>query len=214
MGNPVVDSVRAHTPDNSFLSEKGIRDDERYVALLPGSRKQELESILPTMVSLARDFPNTRFILAGIGSSDPSLYEACKGVDNLTLVIDRTYDILAFASAAVVTSGTATLETAIWGVPQVVVYRSNSPISIFIARMVIKVKYISLVNLISGKKIVEELIQWKLTREALKSALTNILDEGEDRAKILKGYKEINEILGSAPVSDTAAKLMVNYLRN
>ncbi len=213
VGNPVVDAVNAHQPDPSFLTDKSLVPEDHYVALLPGSRSQELKSILPNMVQLARDLPGTKFIMAAITSTPPQAYDLCTGVPNISVVFDRTYDILAYAYAGVITSGTATLETALWNVPQVVVYRSTSKLSILIARMVIKVKYISLINLIAGRKVVTELLQSQLTRERLLAELKKLIADDEERGRILSDYHEIKEILGDHPVSDKAANLMRRYLQ-
>ena len=214
VGNPVVDAIVAHNPNPSFLREHNLNDKDQYIALLPGSRKQELESILPNMVALAKDMPDMQFILAGIGTADYNQYAPCLEAKNILVIMDRTYDILAYAHAAVVTSGTATLETALWNVPQVVVYRSNSYISLIIAGLVIQVPFISLVNLIAGRKVVDELIQWKLTRKSLQAAIKPLIGDSPERKAVLDGYAEIKRILGDDPVSDTAAQLMVKYLRN
>jgi lipid-A-disaccharide synthase len=213
VGNPVVDAVKTHIPDPDFLRGIGIGKGERFIAFLPGSRNQELKSILPAMVGLAYKYPEEKFVLAAISTVPEALYDPCREVKNLKLVFDRTYDILAHAYAGVITSGTATLETALWNVPQVVVYRAGSKISFMIARMVIKVKYISLVNLIAGREVVRELIQQDLTQENLGSALNSLLHDREVREKMLQDYRKIRELLGDEPASGRAAKLMIDYLR-
>jgi len=214
VGNPVVDAVRKHEPDNSFLNQREILNREKYIALLPGSRKQELESVLPYLIQLASSFRDVQFILAGIKSLPPQLYAEVDQASNIAIVYDRTYDVLAFAQAAVVTSGTATLETALWEVPQVVIYRSNSPITVLIARMVIKVKFISLVNLIAGREVVRELIQKNLTQEHLHAEVDRLYTDEAYRNRILSDYAEVRNILGNEPVSEKAAVLMMKYLRN
>jgi len=214
VGNPVIDAVNQHKPDPSFLEDPRILSKKKYVALLPGSRKQELRSILPNLIKLASDFPDIQFILGGIKSIPQQLYSDVEKVPNITIVYDRTYDVLAFSHAAVVTSGTATLETALWDIPQVVIYRSNSPITVLIVKMVIKVKFISLVNLIAGREVVRELIQEKLTREHLNDEMLKLLDDTTYRDRIYNDYAEIRNILGNEPVSDKAADLMIKYLKN
>ena len=213
VGNPVIDAVGQHKADRSFLDDPRISNKEKYVALLPGSRKQELKSILPNLVDLALDFPDTQFILGGIKSIPRELYSRVKEVPNITIVYDRTYDVLAFAHAAVVASGTATLETALWDIPQVVIYRSNSPITVLIVRMVIKVKFISLVNLIAGREVVRELIQENLTREYLNEEMHKLINDSTYRDRIYTNYAEVRNILGNEPVSDKAADLMIKYLK-
>lgn len=213
VGNPVVDAVREHEPESSFLNDTGIEKHE-YVAFLPGSRNQELKSILPAMVRLAADMRKVKFILAAIDTVDQDIYRICAGVPNIQIIYNRTYDILAYAKAGVITSGTATLETALWEVPQVVVYRFVSKLSFLIARMVIKVKFISLVNLIAGREVVKEFIQGNLTHENLRSELRSLLDDSKKRNRILNDYHEIKLILGEDPVSDKVAELIFRYLQN
>jgi lipid-A-disaccharide synthase len=213
VGNPVVDAIRAHSPDPDFLNSTGLRKNERYIALLPGSRIQELTSILPVMVSLAQQLPHEKFILAAISTVPEELYNACRDTGNIHLVFDRTNDILAYAFAGVITSGTATLETALWNVPQVVVYKAASRISFMIARMVIKVRFISLVNLIAGREVVKELIQEDLTTGNLVNALNVLLHDRDVREKMFREYKEIRNLLGDEPASGRAAKLMIQYLK-
>ena len=212
VGNPVVDAVRDHSPDKSFLKDTGIDENTNYIALLPGSREQELEGILPQMIRLAVKFPNENFILAAISTVPEKMYDPCRSVRNIRVVVDRTYDILAYAYAGVITSGTATLETALWNVPQVVVYRASSTVSYLIGRMVIKIKYISLVNLIAGREVVRELIQQDLTEKNLSNALMEIICNGEVRERMLRDYSQIRDMLGDEPVSAKAADLMIGHL--
>jgi lipid-A-disaccharide synthase len=212
VGNPVVDSVKQHQPDNSFLDQEKIFDKEKYIALLPGSRKQELESILPNLINLVTRMKGAQFILAGIGSMPSLFYAEIDKLPNVAIVYDQTYDVLAYARAAVVTSGTATLETALWDVPQVVIYRTNSRISMFIGKLVIKIKFISLVNLIAGREVVKELIQENLTHENLNAEVIRLNNDETYRKRILSDYAEIRNLLGSDPVSDKVADLMYRYL--
>jgi len=214
VGNPVVDAVKQHQPDNSFLQQEKIFNKEKYIALLPGSRKQELESILPSLVDLANSMKDIQFILAGIKTIPNRFYKEVNQVPNITIVYDRTYDVLAYAHAAVVTSGTATLETALWDIPQVVIYRSNSRLSVLIGRMVIKVNFISLVNLIAGREVVKELIQENLTQEHLNMEVNRLLNNENYRNRIMIDYSEIKNLLGSEIVSDKAADLMHKYLKD
>lgn len=212
VGNPVMDAVRAHKPDPSFLQAIELNPGDRYIALLPGSRNQELSSILPVMIDLAHQYPTEKFVLAAISTVPVELYRSCGNISNIHLVFDRTNDILAHAYAAVVTSGTATLETALWEVPQVVVYRSSSWVSFLIARMVIRIKFISLVNLIAGREVIKELIQSDLTLDHLKTEIDKLLFDEEFRIRILQDYSEIQYTLGNEQVSERAADLMIHYL--
>ena len=165
------------------------------------------------MVSLAEQLPQEKFILAAISTVPEELYNACRDTENIHLVFDRTNDVLAYAFAGVITSGTATLETALWNVPQVVVYKAGSRISFMIARMVIKVKFISLVNLIAGREVVQELIQENLTPVKLANALSILLHDRDVRERMFLDYKEIRDLLGDEPASGRAAKLMIQYLK-
>lgn len=212
VGNPVVDAVKHHQPDKSFLTQAGMDVNERYIALLPGSRKQELISVQQSLITLAQSFPKIQFVLCGLKSLDSELYDQVKAVSNIYVVFDRTYDVLAFSRAAIVTSGTATLETALWDIPQVVIYRTNSPVSMFIARRVIKVKFISLVNLIAGREVVRELIQENLTPEHLHTEVERLYSNEDYRKRILTDYTGIRNILGNETASDKAAALMFGYL--
>jgi lipid-A-disaccharide synthase len=214
VGNPVVDAVRQHLPDKSFLDQKDILNKEQYIALLPGSRKQELESVIPHMVDLAKRFPDVQFIMGGIRSLQSKLYAPVEKASNIGIVYGRTYDVLAFARAAVVTSGTATLETALWDIPQVVIYRSNSRISVYIARLVVKIKFISLVNLIAGREVVKELIQEHLTPEHLYTEADRLFNDETYRNRILNDYAEVRNLLGHEQVSDKTAELMHTYLKD
>jgi lipid-A-disaccharide synthase len=212
VGNPVVDAVREHIPDPSFLQSINLNGGDRYIALLPGSRNQELSGILPRMIELARCYPEEKFILAAISTVPEDLYESCRKVGNIQLVFDRTNDILAYAYAGVITSGTATLETALWGVPQMVVYRFSSPVSYLIGRMVVKVKFISLVNLIAGKEVVRELIQSNLSVRNMKTEMDRLLYNQEVRTRMMEDYNDLKNILGNDPVSGCTADLMIHYL--
>lgn len=211
VGNPVLDAVKAHRSDSQFLTRESLTGDQPIIALLPGSRKQELLRIIPIMGAVARKNPSFRFVVAAIDNLDQSLYREFHGLSNVSFVFNRTYDLLQHAKAAIVTSGTATLEAALFRVPQVVVYKTSG-LSYWLVRQVIRVPYISLVNLISGREVIKELIQGKANPVAISEEL-NLLIAGERRENVLGGYAEIVEVLdtgGSA--SENAATLMVKYL--
>lgn len=209
VGHPLVDVIKNHQSKNisQQLSEKPI------VALLPGSRKQEISKKLPIMLGVSTFFPEYQFIVAEAPSVDNEFYQHfTKSFSNVSAVKNQTYDLLLQAKAALVTSGTATLETALFGVPEVVCYK-GSTVSYQIAKRIIKVKYISLVNLIMDKPVVKELIQDALTVENLKKELQEILANKERITEIKENYAGLKKILGEGgKASATAAKSIVDFL--
>lgn len=211
VGNPVKDSIRNHSLNSDHLKNVG-KGFDRFVALLPGSRTQEIVKIKNLMNGLIQRNPRIFFLVAGVSSVDIKLYQQFTG-DNCLIVYDNTYDVLSVSDAAVVTSGTATLETALFGVPQLVVYKSSS-LSMFIAKRVVKVEFISLVNLILDREAVKELIQGEATLESVNSEMKKLLTDIVTRNKILADYREMNDILGDEKASENTAKGIVNYLRS
>lgn len=213
VGNPVLDAVKAHQKDHGFISKNNFKEGETRVALLPGSRKQELKTIVPLMAEVAKRFPNYQFVVATVSNLDPSLYGELRSFSNVRFVYEDTYNLLLNSSAAIVTSGTATLETGLFRVPQIVVYKTSA-LSYWPAKFVVKVAYISLVNLIAGREVIKELIQDKATVENVSEELTNIVQKTDHRNKILAGYDEVIRILDTGSASENAARLMVSYLQN
>lgn len=209
VGHPLIDaiSMRAEIDESTF--RKSFRLDERkpIIALLPGSRKQEVQKMLSIMLSITEDFPDYEFVIAGAPSLETEFYQPFLEGQNVKMVKNKTYDLLSFATAALVTSGTATLETALFGVPQVVCYKANW-VSYQIAKRIITLEYISLVNLIMKKEVVKELIQNDLNTERLKKELTAILT-GKKREEILSEYTELRQKLGGVGASKKAAALIV-----
>jgi lipid-A-disaccharide synthase len=210
VGNPLLDEISVFRADPDFRTKNNIRDKE-VVALLPGSRKQEIERLLPVMLSLTTHFPSRQFIIAAAPTFSAEYYASFIGDKPVSLVFGRTYDLLHVAKAAVVASGTATLETALFHVPQVVVYKGGR-ISIGIARMLIKIRFISLVNLIMDKQVVQELIQEDCNTEKLSAALKGLLS-GPVRATMLADYKALSAIMGAPGASARTATLIVDDLR-
>ena len=211
VGNPLLDAIRAFTPSPDFLQENKL-DQKPLIAVLPGSRRQEIENMLGYMLELIPAFPDYQFVVAGIKNMPEKFYQKTIEHPAARVVFDQTYDVLAHAKAALVTSGTATLETALFEVPQVVCYKT-SWISYEIARRLIKVDYISLVNLISGKEVVKELIQDDLTKENLEQELKRIVPGGENRSTLLKEYKVLKRQIGETSASETTAGLILKYLQ-
>ncbi|MCY7349744.1 MAG: lipid-A-disaccharide synthase [Cytophagaceae bacterium] len=211
VGNPLFDSIAAFVPDPAFR-ERYYLDEKPIIALLPGSRKQEVEMILPEMLKVIPHFPQYQFVLAGVSNLPPALYEQLLGTVQLTQVTDAAYDLLSVAHAALVTSGTATLETALLGVPQVVCYRTGF-LTYEIGVRIIQVPFLSLVNLVAERAVVKELIQRELTEANLVTELHKITDQPSTRQAQLKGYAEIRQKLGTVGASEKAGALMVKYLR-
>ncbi|MTI21294.1 lipid-A-disaccharide synthase [Fulvivirga sp. RKSG066] len=201
VGNPVMDAVKSHKPTASNLPSK-------YVALLPGSRGQELKNMLPYFIELASRKTDINFAVATVNNLDDSYYAEISKMDNVVLFKGNSYDLLSGADAAVVTSGTATLETALWKVPQVVVYRT-SKISYTIAKRLIRVPYISLVNLIADKEVVKELIQDEFNTDSLAEELDRLLTDTEYLANIKLEYDKIIKTLDVGSASENTAKLIV-----
>jgi lipid-A-disaccharide synthase len=214
-GNPLVDEIerkKAALGDPDEIKKLLKLDNRPIIALLAGSRNQEITHVLPQMLKIVKYFPEYQFVIAGVRSIPGSLYNKIIGDQPVNLVTDRTYEILSLAQAALVTSGTATLETALMGIPQVVCYR-NEFFSMLIALMVVKVKYISLVNLIMGDEVVKELVQYDLTFERLMKEFKAIINGGEKREKILNDYRSLAYKLGPAGASSRIALEMVKSLQ-
>lgn len=209
VGNPLLDEIAQFVPDPEFRTRYKL--DKDIIALLPGSRKQEIERLLPDMLSVTAAFPGQQFVVAAAPSFEEAYYRQFIHSTNVTLVFAQTYQLLQVAKAAVVASGTATLETALFHVPQVVVYRGGA-ISVAIARMLVKIKFISLVNLIMDRKVVTELIQEDCNASQITAELKNLL-EGEGRKKMLADYAELSGKMGSAGASERTAKLIINFLK-
>lgn len=211
VGNPVLDAVKDHQPDQRFLVKNNFKKNTSLVALLPGSRKQELQRMIPLMASVVKKLPNVQFGLATVNNLSEELYAPMKGLSNVRFINDATYDLLTNAQAAIVTSGTATLETALFRVPQVVVYKTSG-FSYRIAKMAIRVPFISLVNLVAENEVVKELIQDDASEEKTLHEIKLILDDSNHRESILKGYEEIIKILDTGSASENAARLIIKYL--
>lgn len=213
VGNPVLDAVKAHQPNPEFLTRNNFNKNLKLVALLPGSRKQELQRIIPLMARVVSKLPDVQFGLAAVDTLDQNLYTPMRGYSNVHFIRDATYDLLSNSDAAIVTSGTATLETALFRVPQVVVYKTSA-FSYRIAKMLIKVPFISLVNLILNREVVRELIQDDASEQKTWGEILEILNNSTHRNEILKGYDSIIKILDTGSASENAAKLMVGYLKD
>lgn len=212
VGNPLLDAISNYPYNTDFRTQNGLTDLP-IIALLPGSRKMEIDEILPDMVDLYFSFPKHQLVIAGAPNFEEEYYKKYIGDLEIPVVFDQTYDLLNNADTAVVTSGTATLETGIFKVPQVVVYKAN-PISVWLARKLIKVNFISLVNLINGYLSVIELIQTECNASNIKEEIGKIITEPAHRASIMENYDSLAEKLGSPGASEKTARLIVQYLTN
>jgi lipid-A-disaccharide synthase len=212
VGHPLIDAIqnRKPTDENEFRKEYQL-DERPIIALLPGSRKQEIAKMLSVMLSVVDDFPAYQFVIAGAPSQEYSFYEQFLSQKNVKFISNKTYDLLSVAKAALVTSGTATLETALFKVPEVVCYK-GSWISYQIAKRIITLKYISLVNLIMDEEVVTELIQEKFNTENLKKELEKLLDESH-RKSLLEKYHLLENKLGGIGASSKTAKFIINDLK-
>ena len=218
VGNPCVDAVeqfRCSTNQTfeEFISENHL-PSKPVIALLAGSRKQEIKDNLPDMIRAASRMEGYQMILAGAPGIDASYYDIyLKGTD-VKVVFGQTYPLLRVAKAALVTSGTATLETALFRVPQVVCYHTPiGKVISFLRRHILKVKYISLVNLIAGKEVVRELVADTMTVENMERELRSLLFNEKVRQQMLDEYDRVIEILGSAGASERAAHQMITLLK-
>lgn len=217
VGHPLLDAVASYAEKKEKLT---VATEKPVIALLPGSRKQEINSMLPLMLKMQKYYPQHQFVIAGAPSQSEKIYQLhieeaaqyAPAVKNIQIVYNQTYQLLQQSHAALVTSGTATLETALFSVPEVVCYKGGA-ISFAIAKKLVKVKYISLVNLIMDKEIVKELIQNELNEVNLKEELDKLLTESS-RKKMLSDYDDLKLRLGGAGASKKTAELMISYLKN
>tara|TARA_R110002072_G_scaffold71681_11_gene171755 strand:+ start:356 stop:1465 length:1110 start_codon:yes stop_codon:yes gene_type:complete len=212
VGHPLIDAIadRKQVAIKSFRKEHHL-GEKPIIALLPGSRKQEITKMLSVMLSLVDDFSEYQFVIAGAPSQDFSFYKSIIGSKKVAFIDNKTYDLLSVSFAALVTSGTATLEAALFKVPQVVCYKGSN-ISYQIAKRIITLAYISLVNLIMDKEVVKELIQNDFTKKNLSDELKKILDENQ-RVKLFEAYYELEQKLGGKGASENTAKSIVAHLK-
>ena len=215
-GNPLVDILeeekRRMPSREEFFAQNSIPDDKPVVALLAGSRKSELKYNLPFMVDLARLNPEYTFVVGGVRWLDRSLYDNIIGDGPVKYICDMTYPLVRYADAAVVTSGTATLETALLGTPEVVCY-SKDKLSMNIGKHLVKVPFISLVNLVMGREVVRELIQWDMTLPNAQEELHAIMPSGAKRDAMLADFEELRRVIGGPGASERFGAKMVELLR-
>ena len=208
VGHPLIDAIHNYpTIDEDFFRKENHLNEKPIIAILPGSRKQEITKMLSVMLSVVKDFPDYQFVIAGAPSLEHSFYEQFISNENIKFISNKTYDLLQISTAALVTSGTATLETALFKVPEVVCYK-GSWASYQIAKRIITLKYISLVNLIMDEEVVTELIQEDCNTKHIKKELKKIL-EPNSRGNLLKKYDILEQNLGGIGASEKTAKLIV-----
>lgn len=215
-GHPLLDAINEYkeVPFNrdQFINENKL-SDQPIIAILPGSRKQEIQLKLPVMLSAVKEFENYQIVIAGAPSLDPSYYETFIHSPSIKIVHGKTYDLLSASEAAIVTSGTATLETALLDIPEVVCYKTSS-ISYSIAKRLVKIKFISLVNLIMNKEVVKELIQHACNEASIRNELSHILLNGKNRKIMLDEYQKMKKILGEGGASRKVAQSMLKTIQN
>ncbi len=219
VGNPVLDAIhnRPHKEEDlETFKQRNKLDNRPIVALLAGSRQQELNSVLPVMLSTIKHFPNYQFIIAGAPSFTIKDYEPFIKDNDVQVIFNETYELVQQAQGALVTSGTATLETALLDCPQVVCYKmwGGKTITKFVKRFILKVQYISLVNLIVNKEAVKEIIQDDLNEINVKNELDKLLNNQDYRISIFNDYNQLRKIMGEPGSSNKAAKLMVQSLKS
>ena len=214
VGNPLLDELaKVGTGNRSiFLRRNSLGERREIIALLPGSRRQEVKRTLPVMIKMASHFPNYQFVVAGVSSLDRSLYKDIMGQSDVFYVENQTYELLQNSSAALVTSGTATLETALFSIPEVVCYKATD-FSYRLAKWMIKVKFISLVNLIMDREVVKELIQGDLNEDNLVKELDQLLHDGKRQRRLLEDYEELKDKLGNVGASEKAAEVIIEALK-
>ncbi len=211
VGNPLLDAISDYKKngisENEFRNRHNL-SQKPLIAILAGSRKQEIKHNLPVMLKLIDYFPDYQFVLAAAPSLDIEIYDRYISGTNIKIIYNKTYDVLRYSIAGIITSGTATLEAALFNLPQLVCYRGDN-ISYHIAKRVIKVKYISLVNLVENKEVIKEFIQNDMSVKNLKKELNDILNNKEYRNKMLSDYVKLHETLGGTGASERTAKEMI-----
>ena len=211
VGNPVLDAVKSFTP-GPFHKKYDLSSSKPLIALLPGSRNHEVRTTLPMMMALTDQFPEHQFGISVVNNIPEAMYEAASNKPGVRLIYEDNYNLLANACCAVVASGTATLETALLNVPQVVVYRL-SRINWYLGMLFVKVKYISLVNLIMDRPVVKELLQKSFTIENLVREVGLLVNDKDYIAKMKEDYSQLTQKMGDHNASANAAAKMMYYLK-
>ena len=206
-GHPLVNYINEFKSDNNFFYKNNLDINQPIIALLPGSRLQEIKKVLPVFLSITNMFKSYQFVIGGIKSIDKEKYDKLTKHKNVKVVFNQTYNLLANAKAAIVTSGTASLEAAIFKIPQVVCYKTSF-ITYLIGKMLVNIKYISLVNLILNDRIVNELVQGELNSNNLKNSINKILKKN-NRLEMINAYNNLINMLYAENPSRKTAELIV-----
>jgi lipid-A-disaccharide synthase len=213
VGHPLLDQVSTSRVSKEDFKRNNQLNEKPVVALLPGSRKQEIRTMLPIMLEVTERFPEYQFVVAGAPSQSEEFYRAIAGDKTPTILFGKTSEILRHADAGLITSGTATLEAGIYKVPQVVCYK-GSPISYAIAKRLVKIRFISLVNLILNRGAVTELIQHALTADNITQELSELLRNEHRRNQMRSDYDELHNTLGGSGASDRTANAMLKIIKS
>jgi lipid-A-disaccharide synthase len=211
VGNPLMDAIANFRPDPDFKQKNLLDVGKPIIALLPGSRRQEIIGMLDLMLTVQSHFPEHQFVIAGVRNLPSDLYARYSDNQNVNIVYEATYDLLSVAEAALVASGTATLETALFNVPEVVCYKTSG-FSYAVAKRLIRVPFISLVNLIMEKEVVKELIQDEFSEKRIVEELAKILPGGAGREIQLQDYVNLHQLVGGPGASGRTGNLIVKYL--
>ena len=210
VGNPLVHSIHQFLSDEHSI--EGLQTDSPIIAVLPGSRRQEIEHMLSVMLELIPEYPQCKFVVAAVDNVPAEYYRAAHEIPEVTVVTNQAYELLSVARVAVVTSGTASLETALFNVPQIVCYKT-SWLTYWTGRILIKVPFLSLVNLIAETQVVPELIQGDYHKANLVKHITQLLEEGPARKQQLAGYRKVRMLLGNKKAAQETARLIVEHLQ-
>lgn len=209
-GHPLADELKKFSPDPEFRAKYGL-EGKKIIAVMPGSRKHEITKNLPIALSTMEDFPGYHYVIAASRQIPSSFYEKYSHEKNITIVYDAAYDILKIAEAGIIKSGTSTLEAALFKLPMLVCYRMTF-LTALLSWMVVKIPYVSLPNLIAGREIVKELIQYKFTRKIAGKELFAILNDPVYRNKMLSDFDDLIDLTGKESPSMKAARAMVEYI--
>jgi lipid-A-disaccharide synthase len=215
VGNPLFDAIeekKTTIPERNEFLEQNKLIEKPIIALLPGSRKQEVSRLIPIMISVSKSFPDYQFVIAGTTALNESFYQKFIGNSNVPIIYNKTYELLFHSRIAVVASGTATLETALFNVPQVVCYKINQA-TYRLGKPFFPIKYFSLVNIIMDAPVVKELLQYNLERD-ITLELKQLINNNIYRNQMIENYNKLREKCGGPGASQKAAHLMVQYLKN
>jgi len=214
-GHPLLDEIekvkQTISTKEQFIKENNL-SGKPIIACLPGSRKQEIKVILPAMFAQVKHFPDYEFVIAVAPNLPISYYHSFEGIKNVKLISDKTYDLLHHAHAGLIKSGTSTLEAALFNLPEVCCYAGN-PLSIWIAKRLTNINYISLPNLIMDKPLIKELLQGDMNEKQMQQELRAIIIEGDKRKKMIEDFKALHQLLGGQGASKRIAYKLYNYIK-